>query len=229
MPKALITTIPFAEQDRSPVELLAGAGVEYIINPTGRKVAEQELADMIVDADVLIAGTEPITDRVMSCAHKLKLISRVGIGLDSVDLLAAERRGICVSYTPDAPAPAVADLTLALMLSVLRFVQLAILQLHDGIWHRHFGRRMKDVTVGIIGTGRIGARVLRRLAAFGSRRILVNDLKPDSDMFGRRPGTTRWWECPTRLYVTGTCATSMIGEATTARGKAICLCRISWS
>ena len=153
--------------------------MEYLINPTGRKLNEQELADLIVDADVLIAGTEPITDRVMSCAHQLKLISRVGIGLDSVDLLAAERRGINVSYTPDAPAPAVAELTMALMLSVLRSVHLVNLQLHDGVWHRHFGRRIKDVTVGIIGTGRIGTRVLRRLAAFGSRRVLVNDLMPD--------------------------------------------------
>ncbi len=78
MPKALITTIPFAERNRLPLELLEGAGVEYLINPTGRKLNEQELADLIVDADVLIAGTEPITDRVMSCAHQLKLISRVG-------------------------------------------------------------------------------------------------------------------------------------------------------
>lgn len=64
---------------------------------------------MVTDFDVLIAGTEPITDKVMSRASRLKLISRVGIGLDGVDLLSAEKRGIKVSYTPDAPAPAVAE------------------------------------------------------------------------------------------------------------------------
>jgi D-3-phosphoglycerate dehydrogenase / 2-oxoglutarate reductase len=134
---------------------------------------------MASDCDVLIAGTEPITERVMSCAARLKLISRVGIGLDSVDLLAAQKRGIQVSYTPDAPAPAVAELTIGLMLSLLRSVHVANLQLHNGHWQRHFGRRIAEVTVGIIGTGRIGARVLRRLVPFGTPRVLVNDIKPD--------------------------------------------------
>jgi D-3-phosphoglycerate dehydrogenase / 2-oxoglutarate reductase len=179
MPKALITTVPFAEKNRLPIELLEGAGIEYVINPIGRRLKEEELADMVGDFDVLIAGTEPITARVMECGKRLKHISRVGIGLDSVDLVAAERLGIKVSYTPDAPAPAVAELTIALMLSLLRSVHLSNLQLHRGHWQRHFGRRIAEVTVGIIGTGRIGARVLRRIPAFGTPRVLVNDLVPD--------------------------------------------------
>jgi D-3-phosphoglycerate dehydrogenase len=116
----------------------------------------------------------------MSRAGTLKLISRVGIGLDSVDLLAAERRGIKVSYTPDAPAPAVAELTVGLMLTLLRGVHIANLQMHNGQWHRHLGRRIAEVTVGIIGTGRVGARVLRRIPAFGTPRVLVNDINPDT-------------------------------------------------
>jgi D-3-phosphoglycerate dehydrogenase len=111
MPKVLITTVPFADRNRLPLELLESAGIEYLINPLGRKLKEPELAQMAADFDVLIAGTEPITEHVMAQASRLKLISRVGIGLDSVDLLAAEKRGIQVSYTPDAPAPAVAELT----------------------------------------------------------------------------------------------------------------------
>ena len=179
MPKVLITTVPFAERNRLPIEMLESNGIEYLVNPLGRKLKESELATMAADFDVLIAGTEPITDAVMANAPKLKLISRVGIGLDSVDLLAAERRGITVSYTPDAPAPAVAELTLALMLSLLRLVHVANLQLHKGHWERHFGRRIAEITVGIIGTGRVGARVLRRIPAFGTPRVLVNDINPD--------------------------------------------------
>src|SRR5438270_3891883 len=109
-PKALITTVPFAEHNKLPVELLQAAGIEYVINPLGRKLVEAELAEMVAEFDVLIAGTEPITERVLSAAKRLKLISRVGIGLDNVDLLCAENRGISVAYTPDAPAPAVAEL-----------------------------------------------------------------------------------------------------------------------
>ena len=179
MPKALITTVPFADKNRLPLEQLESAGIAHLINPLGRRLTESELADLVGDCDVLIAGTEPVTERVMERARNLKLISRVGIGLDSVDLLAAERRGIQVSYTPDAPAPAVAELTLALMLSLLRSVHVANLQLHNGQWQRHFGRRIAEVTVGVIGAGRIGARVLRRIPAFGTPRVLVNDSNPN--------------------------------------------------
>ena len=182
MPKALITTVPFGDKNRLPIELLEAAGIEYLINPKGRKLKEDELAEMASDFDVLIAGTEPITDKVMRSAHRLKLISRVGIGLDSVDLVAAERYGIKVSYTPDAPAPAVAELTIALMLSLLRSVHLSNAQMHRGEWHRYFGRRIPEVTIGIIGAGRIGGRVLRRLSAFGTPRILVNDMNPNSSI-----------------------------------------------
>ena len=182
MPKVLITTVPFAEKNKLPLELLSGAGVDYLVNPLDRKLNEEELADMIEDVDVLIAGTEPITDKVLSRAKRLKLISRVGIGLDNVDLNKAKQLGINVSYTPDAPAPAVAELTIGLMLALLRHTHVANTQMHQGIWHRHFGRRIPEVTIGIIGTGRIGGRVLRRLAAFGSPRILVNDLSPNPDV-----------------------------------------------
>lgn len=182
MPKALISTVPFGDKNRLPLELLEEAGIEYLINPIGRKLKEDELADMISDFDVLIAGTEPITDKVMARASRLKLISRVGIGLDSVDLLAAERRGIHVSYTPDAPAPAVAELTVGLMLSLLRSVHIANADLHRGEWHRHFGRRIPEVIIGIIGVGRIGQRVLKRLSSFGTPRVLVNDVHPDTKL-----------------------------------------------
>jgi D-3-phosphoglycerate dehydrogenase len=97
--------------------------------------------------------------------------------LDSVDLLAAEERGIQVSYTPDAPAPAVAELTLGLMLSLLRHVQVSNLQMHNGGWERQFGRRVALCKVGIIGMGRIGTGVLRHLAGFGCAEVLVNDLE----------------------------------------------------
>ena len=178
MPKVLITTVPFGEKNRLPIEYLESAGIDYLINPLNRKLQEDELSELASDCEVLIAGTEKISDAVMANAPELKLISRVGVGLDGVDLLAAERRGIAVSYTPEAPAPAVAELTIGMMLTLLRHVHVANAQLHRGEWERHFGKRIPELTIGIIGVGRIGGRVLRRLAAFGSPRILVNDLLP---------------------------------------------------
>ena len=179
MPKALITTVPFASNNHLPIELIESAGVEYHINSLGRKLTENELSEMVSDFDVLIAGTEQITEKVMNHASKLKLISRVGVGLDNVDLLAARRHGIQVSYTPEAPAPAVAELTIGLMLNLLRSIHVINTQLHKGEWTRFLGRRIPEVTVGIIGVGRIGRRVLTRLSGFGTPRVLVNDIRPN--------------------------------------------------
>jgi D-3-phosphoglycerate dehydrogenase len=179
MARVLITTVPFAAHDSLPLELLQSTGVDFEINPLGRRLKEVELSEMVADTEILIAGTEPITEMVMNSAPNLKLISRVGIGLDNVDLLAARKRGIEVTYTPEAPAPAVAELTIGLMLSLLRHTHVANLKMHRGEWERHMGRRLPEITIGILGTGRIGSRVLRRIPAFGTPRTLVNDLKPD--------------------------------------------------
>lgn len=177
--KAFVSTVPFAKFNQLPLELFDAAGIEYSINPLGRRLTEAELAEMIQGADILIAGTEHITDKVMASAPRLRLIARVGIGLDGIDLAAARARSIAVTYTPDAPAPAVAELTIGLMISLLRGVHTSNLEMHQRKWSRVQGRRIAEVTVGIIGAGRIGGRVIRRLSAFGTPRILVNDLRPD--------------------------------------------------
>ena len=174
--KVLITTVPFGEQNNLPLELLDISGVDYLINPLNKRLTENELIELIPDIDVLIAGTEPITKKVIDKAPNLKFISRVGIGLDSVDLIAAKERGIKVSYTPEAPAPAVAEFTMGLILNLLRSTHISNSQIHKGEWNRIFGRRLADITIGIIGVGRIGSRVIRRTKPFGTPRILVNDI-----------------------------------------------------
>jgi D-3-phosphoglycerate dehydrogenase / 2-oxoglutarate reductase len=182
MAKVLITTVPFGKNNRFPLDLLENAEIAYLVNPHNKKLTENQLSELIGDFEVLIAGTEPITDKVMSQAPKLKLISRVGIGLDSVDLKAAKKRGIKISYTPDAPAPAVAELTLSMILTLLRSVHVSNLQIHHGKWERIFGRRLTDVTLGIIGVGRIGTHLLRCMSGFGKINILANDIMPDNKL-----------------------------------------------
>ena len=182
MAKVFITTVPFGENNRFPLDLLENAGIEYLVNPHNKKLTGNQLSELIGDFEVLIAGTERITDKVMSQAPKLKLISRVGIGLDSVDLNAAKKRGIKISYTPDAPAPAVAELTLSMILTLLRSVHVCNLQMHNGKWERIFGRRLTDVTVGIIGVGRIGTHLLRCMSGFGRLNILANDILPNDNL-----------------------------------------------
>jgi D-3-phosphoglycerate dehydrogenase / 2-oxoglutarate reductase len=182
MTKVLITTIPFGERDREPIDILVRSGINFKINPLNKKLTENELIDMVDDFDVIIAGTEQITKKVMDRASNLKMISRVGIGLDSIDLLEAKKQGIAVSYTPDAPAPAVAELTIGLMLALLRSTQLSNMEIHNGKWHRYIGRRLSEVTIGIIGVGRIGTGVLHHLQGFGYPKILLNDTTPNYDL-----------------------------------------------
>ena len=178
MYRVLITTVPFGKNNKAPLENLVAAGMEYVINPLGRRLKEAELAEMIDGFDILIAGTEHISTKVLERATKLKLIARVGIGLDNLDLLEARRRGIQVTYTPDAPAPAVAELTIGLMLSLLRSIHLSNDDLHNGKWTRYFGRRITNCAVGIIGAGRIGSKVIGHLQALGVDRILATDIDP---------------------------------------------------
>lgn len=182
MTKVLITTVPFGIKDRTPLDLLEKNGIDYVINPFNTKLSSNQLIGLITDIDVIIAGTEEINSKVFDKANKLKFISRVGIGLDSVDLLKAKENNVKVSYTPDAPAPAVAELSIGLIFTLLRSIQLSNIQLHEGIWHRYFGRRLSCVTIGVIGAGRIGKIVIEKLLALGVESILVNDINPSEEM-----------------------------------------------
>lgn len=182
MTKALITTVPFAKKNRLPLELLEDAGIEYIINPYNRKLTEKQLIELVDKCDYMIAGTEKISNNVMQQASNLKLISRVGVGLDGVDLIAAKQRNISVSYTADAPSPAVVELTLGLIFSLLRSIHVANIQMHRSEWKRIFGSRISEVKLGIIGVGRIGTKVLRALDALEAQTVLVNDIKPNYDL-----------------------------------------------
>lgn len=175
MSKVLITTVGFGQVDRLPFELLDDANIDYVINPFNKKLTEEQLIELITDYDAIIAGTEKITEKVMEKATDLKFISRVGVGLDGLDLLAAERHKIAVSYTPDAPAAAVIDLTIGLMFSLLRKLQVSNMSMHDGVWDRGLGRRVADCAAGIIGVGRVGSGVIKILQALGCKKIMYFD------------------------------------------------------
>lgn len=174
--KVLITTVPFGNKNRLPLDLLKKANIEYLINPLNKKLNEDELLEMVKNFDAIIAGTEKISKKVISRANKLKHISRVGIGLDSVDLIAAEKNGIKVSYTPDVPAPAIAELTIGMMLTLLRSMHVSNSKMHKGEWYRNFGKHLSNVTIGLIGVGRVGIRIIKNLQGFESPKILANDL-----------------------------------------------------
>src|SRR5262245_43202481 len=131
--QVLITTSPFGETDAAALRLLDDGRIAYKLNPFGRRLREQELLELIEPYEVWIAGTEPISDRVLDRASNLRLIAHTGIGLDNIPLAAARARGIAVTYTPSAPSPAVAEFTIGQMLTLLRKTAIADRELRNGI------------------------------------------------------------------------------------------------
>ena len=176
--RVLVTTVPFGELSRRPLELLEVAGISYTLNPHGRRLHPSELLALVPGHDAVIAGTEAIGSEVLATPG-LRLIARVGIGLDNVDLCVARAKGVAVAYTPDAPSPAVAELSVGLMLDLVRKISASDRSLRAGAWSRWAGRRLGACTVGIIGAGRVGSRVMRHLlGGFPGVRILANDIDP---------------------------------------------------
>jgi D-3-phosphoglycerate dehydrogenase len=151
-------------------------------NPHGRKLTEGEVSDFLSAGVVgLIAGLEPLTRNVLQRATNLRVIARVGTGLDSIDLAAANELGIAVVNTPDATTDAVAELTLAHILNALRGVAAADRNIRAGSWSPFMGRLLKGKTVGIIGFGRIGRRVAQLVGAFGAHVVFTDPAVSEND------------------------------------------------
>lgn len=164
--KVFVSTHPFGETSKIPLELLSKNGFEVRINNYGRKITSKELSKDIGEAEVLIAGTEKITEDVLRNAPNLKLISRVGIGLDGIDFELCRKYNIKVVYTPDAPTMAVAELCVGLILDLSRKISFTDVNLKQSIWNRHMGMLLYGKTIGIIGMGRIGKSLIKLLSSF---------------------------------------------------------------
>ena len=122
-----------------------------MLNPYGRKVTSDELVSFAENAIGLLAGTESITEEVLASLPKLKVISRCGVGMDNVDLEAAKAKGIKVYNTPNGPTLAVAELTVGLMLNVIRKVSEMDVTVRSGKWKKLMGNLLFGKKIGIIG------------------------------------------------------------------------------
>lgn len=142
-----------------------------------------ELRPLLADAVGWIAGTGPITAEHMDNAPKLRVIARYGVGTDMVDLEAARVRGIMVTNTPGANTQAVADLAVGLMIAALRQIVPAERSLRGGDWGVQRGRELGALSVGIVGFGRIGQNVAKRLSGFGCT-LMAFDPYATGDAFG---------------------------------------------
>lgn len=177
-----VSTSSFAKADSSPLKKLKEAGVEIKLNPYKRKMTETEIIDHLQQVDGLLASLEPLTKKVFSSAPRLKAVARVGIGMSNVDLDAANGLGIKVSNTPEEPAQAVAEMTLAALLAIGRRLVSSSAALHAGSWIKSIGFGLEGTKVLLIGYGYIGKRVKKLLDAFGAEVLICDPFLPGDKM-----------------------------------------------
>jgi len=175
MPKVAVTDYTFPELDVE-TSILAPLGAQIV--SLKQKRAAAELLPLVADADQVITQFAPVTAEVIQAMQHARVIVRYGIGVDNVDLEAARVRGIPVCNVPDYCIQEVADHTLGFILAATRQVVASTQSIRSGEWKLPVPltqmRTLCDLTVGLIGFGRIGREVGNRLQAFHTR-VLVHD------------------------------------------------------
>lgn len=178
MNKILTSPSSFGQISNEPFEILEKNGYSYINNPFGRRLTENETIDIGKNCIGIVAGVEPITAKVMDALPNLRCISRVGVGMDSIDLEYAIKKGIVVVNTPNGPTRAVAEMTLSMVMSLLRKIPQADAAMKNGIWKKETGNLLFRKKIGVIGLGRIGKMVATMFKNLGNP-IIGYDLYPD--------------------------------------------------
>jgi len=171
MKKVLIAIEEFARSTTQPLDMLAEAGFDVEINKSGDPLDYSESSKMYESADYVIAGLEPYPPEFFERFPNINAISRVGVGVDSIDLPSAAEHNVKVFITSDKPSVAVAELCVANMVSLMRATFEMSTDLKRGVWNPIQGRDLRGCTVGIIGLGSIGKEVVKRVSGFGSTLI----------------------------------------------------------
>lgn len=178
MSRVLVTPRSLTSDPPAELERLRAAGYDVVLGPAGRLPTEEQLVQLLPDCVGYLAGVEPITRSVLDAAPELRVISRNGVGVDNVDLAAARARGIEVLRAEHANSRAVAELTIALILCLLRGVAPAARGMREGRWTREVGRESAGRTLGVVGSGAIGRAVLTLAGRLGMSLVACDPAPP---------------------------------------------------
>jgi D-3-phosphoglycerate dehydrogenase len=161
------------------MQKLEGAGFTVDVKPT---ITSDELKKTVSNYNVLIVRSRTkATKEILEAGKQLKLVGRAGAGLDNIDLEAAEKKGVKVVNTPEAPAEAVAELTIGLILALARNIPSADKAMKEGKWTKKdlMGWELKGKILGTIGLGNIGERVAKLAKVFGVKILITKRTPPD--------------------------------------------------
>jgi phosphoglycerate dehydrogenase-like enzyme/quinol monooxygenase YgiN len=183
-PRRVLVTVPYLRQRTGLLRPLEEAGYVLAFNELGRNLTEAELAERLPGHFATIASMEPYTEAVLAGAPGLKLIARLGVGWDSVDVAAATRHGVAVAMAFGTNHDAVADHAFALMAAVAHRIVAYDRRVRAGGWGSMFHGRLHGTTVGIAGFGRIGRALAKRCQGF-AMEVLVADPVMDAETVAR--------------------------------------------
>jgi D-3-phosphoglycerate dehydrogenase len=170
--KLLITPKSYYDIREHMLPLLHGMTIDF--NDTGHTLTEVEMEARIGDVDGLLVGVDPVSRRVVEKAHRLRAVSKYGVGVDNIDQAALEARGIAMMTTPGTNSVSVAELTLGLLLACTRHICFGASSVNEGGWQRRRGVELTGKTLGLIGCGSIGREVAIRAKGL-SMSVLVYD------------------------------------------------------
>ena len=174
MARVFVTARAFWVSGIKAISRLEAAGWTIHQASKAGPLPEDELIEQMQECDAVIASSDPYSARVFAACPQLQIVSRCGVGIDSVDVAAATAAGVVVTNTPGAMTDAVADYTFALMLSLCRRIVEGDNLMRAGGWGEYPGVLVFGKTLGLVGMGQIGQGVLRRARGF-AMQILAYD------------------------------------------------------
>ncbi|MEF3308628.1 phosphoglycerate dehydrogenase [Paenibacillus sp. GYB004] len=177
--KVLVTATNYSRLCAEAKRLLEEGGCEVIENKVGRPHTFEELAPLVTDIDGVVAGVDTWDEAVFQLAPKLKAIARFGVGVDNIDLAKAREYGVRVTNVPGGNANAVAELTVGMLLALIRSIPALHQSARRGYWDRHVGGELAGKTVALLGFGNIAQMVAKKLSGFDVE-IIAYDKYPNA-------------------------------------------------
>jgi len=178
--RILVTSRSFGKIARAPAEWLETQGFELNTTDRPRPLSEDDMIALIRDMDAVIVGNDKVTAPVLAAGNRLKVVSMHGVGVNHIDVAAAERHGVVVTNVPGANSEAVAELAIGLLFACARRIVESHVSTRAGGWERFAGVEIQGKTLGVVGFGRIGQAVARRAKALGCR-VLACDPVADTE------------------------------------------------
>ncbi len=169
-----ISTSSFANVNKAPLDLLNRNNITFTVNQSGKKIVPSDASYEYKNCKYLIAGTEDLSEVIINNPN-LKFICRLGLGIENVPLSLLNEKNIKLSFTPATISKTVAEMTLSLMLNLLRKISYFDRDMRKKIWKKDMGKSLDEVVIGIIGYGRIGQEVKKLIEKLPVKKILLHD------------------------------------------------------